>query len=79
MSSSLEAKLGQPLTTTQLWQKGCIHNNKLTELIKQEYAKRGFKEVKTPNLYNIDLWKVSGHYRSYKDDLYLLPSTSAGE
>ena len=55
---------------------GTIIYNKLTELIKQEYAKRGFKEVKTPNLYNIYLWKVSGHYRSYKDDLYLLPATS---
>lgn len=28
----------------------------------------------TPNLFNIDLWKVSGHYKNYKDDLFLLPS-----
>lgn len=27
----------------------------------------------TPNIYNIDLWKVSGHYKNYKDDLYLMP------
>ena len=45
-------------------------------MIKQEYMKRGFKEVITPNLYNIDLWKVSGHYRNYKDDLYLIPPSS---
>jgi threonyl-tRNA synthetase len=25
-------------------------------------------------MFNIDLWKVSGHYKNYKDDLYLLPS-----
>jgi len=48
--------------------------NKLTDLMKNEYLKRGFKEVKTPNLYNIDLWKVSGHYKNYKDDLFLIPS-----
>jgi len=23
---------------------------------------------------NIDLWKISGHYRNYKDDLYLMKS-----
>ena len=39
--------------------------------------KRGFKEVITPNLYNIDLWKVSGHYRNYKDDLYLIPPSNS--
>lgn len=52
---------------------GTVIYNKLTEMIRMEYAKRGFKEVITPNLFNIDLWKVSGHYRNYKDDLYLIP------
>lgn len=41
--------------------------------MRTEYKRRGFKEVVTPNLYNIDLWKVSGHYKNYKDDLFLLP------
>lgn len=43
--------------------------------MRSEYVKRGFKEVKSPNLYNIDLWKVSGHYNNYKDDLYLFPAS----
>ena len=47
--------------------------NALVDLMKQEYHKRGFKEVVTPNLFNVDLWKVSGHYRNYKDDLFLVP------
>ena len=51
--------------------------NKLQDLIKHQYARRDYHEVKTPNLYNIDLWKVSGHYRNYKDDLYLVPPTTA--
>lgn len=42
--------------------------------MRAEYTRRGFKEVKSPNLYNIDLWKVSGHYNNYKDDLYLFPA-----
>jgi len=42
--------------------------------MKLEYKRRNFKEVVTPNIFNVDLWKVSGHYKNYKDDLYLLPS-----
>lgn len=48
--------------------------NKLIEFMRVEYQKRGFQEVVTPNLYNIDLWKTSGHYKNYKDNLYLLKS-----
>ena len=48
--------------------------NKLMEFIRFQYRYRGFKEVITPNIYNVDLWKVSGHYRNYKDDLYMIPS-----
>ena len=44
--------------------------------MKLEYARRGYGEVVTPNLYNIDLWKVSGHYKNYEDDLYLVPPTN---
>jgi len=50
--------------------------NKLQEMIRLEYRKRNYKEVITPNLFNIDLWKISGHYHNYKDDLYLLPQNS---
>jgi len=39
-----------------------------------EYIKRGFQEVVTPNIFNIDLWKTSGHYKNYKEDLFLIPT-----
>ena len=48
-----------------------IHN-KLTEFLKNEYRKRGYQEVITPTMSNIDLWKISGHYSNYKDDLFLM-------
>ncbi len=41
--------------------------------MRSEYKLRGFQEVITPNVFGIDLWKVSGHYKNYKDDLFLLP------
>ena len=58
---------------------GTIIYNKLIELIQHEYLRRGYKEVKTPNMYNIDLWKVSGHYKNYKDDLYLINQKQGDE
>jgi threonyl-tRNA synthetase len=48
--------------------------NKLIDFMRTEYIKRGFQEVVTPNIFNIELWKVSGHYKNYKDDLFLVPS-----
>lgn len=45
--------------------------NKLTEFIRKEYRYRGFTEVVTPNMYNAELWKTSGHYKNYKDDMFM--------
>lgn len=45
--------------------------NKLTELIREQYRIRGFKEVLSPNIFNLKLWKMSGHYTNYKDNLFL--------
>jgi len=46
--------------------------NKLMDYMRHQYRSRGYSEVITPNLCDIDLWKVSGHYKNYKDNLYLL-------
>ena len=47
--------------------------------MRHEYLKRGYQEVVTPNLYNIDLWKTSGHYKNYEDNLYLLKNADEGQ
>lgn len=44
--------------------------NKLIELIRKEYKKRGFQEVVTPNIYNNKLWKTSGHWQHYSDNMF---------
>eukprot|EP00347_Sterkiella_histriomuscorum_P014952 403358875 len=46
--------------------------NKLVDLMRTEYLKRGYQEVISPNLFHIDLWKTSGHYKNYKENLYLV-------
>jgi threonyl-tRNA synthetase len=45
--------------------------NKLVDYIKQEYWKRGYDEVVSPNIFSTDLWKISGHYQKYQDDMFL--------
>lgn len=50
--------------------KGAHVYNKLVDFIKSEYWKRGFQEVITPNLYNAKLWKTSGHWEHYSDDMF---------
>jgi threonyl-tRNA synthetase len=44
--------------------------NKLVNLIKAEYNTRGYEEVITPNVFNIELWKTSGHYENYKENMF---------
>jgi threonyl-tRNA synthetase len=44
--------------------------NALTELWRSENLARGYREVKTPILYDVDLWKQSGHWDKYKDNMY---------
>jgi len=47
-------------------------NNAIMEYIKEEYWKRGYDEVMTPNMFNVALWEQSGHLAHYKDDMFLL-------
>jgi threonyl-tRNA synthetase len=46
-----------------------IHN-RLIEFIRSEYRKRGFSEVITPNVYNVNLWKTSGHWENYRENMF---------
>lgn len=44
--------------------------NKLMDHIRNQYRSRGFHEVITPNMYNIDLWKISGHADHYLENMF---------
>merc|ERR1712226_317371 len=50
--------------------KGAHIYNKLMDFIKQEYWKRGFSEVISPNIYNSKLWITSGHWDHYADNMF---------
>jgi len=44
--------------------------NELTTLWRQENSRRDYREVKTPILYDVELWKQSGHWAVYRDNMY---------
>lgn len=46
--------------------------NTLLEFIKSEYKKRGYHEVGSPNIFNSELWKTSGHWQNYAEDMFQL-------
>merc|ERR1712141_826891 len=50
--------------------KGAHIYNKLVAFIKEEYWKRGFNEVISPNIYNAKLWQTSGHWDHYADCMF---------
>merc|ERR1711894_246134 len=50
--------------------KGAHIYNKLVDFLKEEYWKRGFQEVISPNMYNHKLWKTSGHWDHYAENMF---------
>lgn len=49
---------------------GTIIYNALQAFLREEYWKRGYQEVISPNMYNSELWKRSGHWQHYRDDMF---------
>ena len=52
--------------------KGTVLYNTLVEYVRGLYERYGYSEVMTPQLYKSELFKTSGHYDSYKDDMFML-------
>jgi threonyl-tRNA synthetase len=44
--------------------------NALADLWREQNRARGYREVKTPILYDVELWKQSGHWDRYRDHMY---------
>ncbi|KAI2611464.1 threonyl-tRNA synthetase [Hypoxylon fragiforme] len=48
-----------------------IYNTLLTYL-RDQYHKRDYQEVITPNIFNSELWKISGHWEYYQEDMFVM-------
>ncbi|MDJ0797335.1 MAG: threonine--tRNA ligase [Calothrix sp. MO_167.B12] len=59
---------GLPLWTP----KGTLLRTLLEDFLKQEQLKRGYSPVVTPHIARVDLFKTSGHWQKYKEDMFPL-------
>jgi len=50
--------------------KGAILRRTLEEFLRSELLKRGYREVMTPHIGSIDLYKTSGHYPYYRESQF---------
>ncbi|MEO1004402.1 MAG: threonine--tRNA ligase [Cyanobacteria bacterium J06638_38] len=64
---------GLPLWTP----KGTILRSQLEDYLKQEQIKRGYLPVVTPHLGKVDLFKISGHWQNYKEDMFPMMAEDA--
>jgi threonyl-tRNA synthetase len=54
-----------------LWKPaGIVVWNALTDLWREENRARGYEEVKTPILYDVELFKQSGHWDKFRENMY---------
>src|ERR687898_3149906 len=51
--------------------KGMTIYNELEDLRRRENAKRGYREVKTPLIYEKTVWQTSGHWDKFRENMFL--------
>jgi threonyl-tRNA synthetase len=50
--------------------KGAIVYNRLVQYIRELYGPYRYSEVITPQILDVQLWKTSGHYDNYRENMY---------
>ncbi len=50
--------------------KGMILRNELEKFWREEHARAGYQEIKTPIILKRELWENSGHWDHYKENMY---------
>ncbi len=66
---------GLPLWTP----KGTVLRSTLEDFLKQEQMRRGYQQVVTPHIGRIDLFKTSGHWQKYKEDMFPMMADDEAE
>ncbi|NXY17974.1 SYTC2 ligase, partial [Atrichornis clamosus] len=50
--------------------RGAFLYNTLMDFIRDEYRRRNFTEVVSPNIFNSKLWEASGHWQHYSENMF---------
>jgi len=57
--------------------KGLRVVNGLMEYMREKLDRRGYQEIKTPLIMNVDVWRRSGHLDNYEENMFFLESDEA--
>ena len=52
--------------------KGAVIYHVLMNYVRELYKRHGYQEVITPQIFDTDLWKRSGHYQNYHENMYVI-------
>ena len=50
--------------------KGTVIYNELVNYMRRNYLREGYSEVITPQALDVSMWKTSGHYDKYQENMY---------
>jgi threonyl-tRNA synthetase len=59
--------------------KGAIVYNELVTFMRDLYREFDYQEVITPQIFDIELFKTSGHYQNYRENMYFAAIDSAAQ
>ena len=59
--------------------KGTVVYNQLMAYVRELYKEYGYKEVITPQIFDMEIWKRSGHYEHYKENMFLVETDEERE
>jgi len=57
--------------------RGTVIFNELVKLSRDMGEPRGYEEVKTPQLYDAELWRTSGHWGKYRENMFVTETEGA--
>jgi threonyl-tRNA synthetase len=50
--------------------KGAVIYNQLVDFVREYYRRDGYSEVVTPLIWDTEIFKISGHYDNYRDNMF---------
>ncbi|MEE9606421.1 MAG: threonine--tRNA ligase [Myxococcota bacterium] len=59
--------------------KGMVVYNGLIDFVRSLYPKYGFQEVMTPQLFRTEIFKTSGHYQLFREEMFLMEGDEGEE
>jgi threonyl-tRNA synthetase len=57
---------------------GMVVVNEIERVVREQLDKRGYAEIKTPHVLDVELWKRSGHYENYRENMYFTKESGDG-